>query len=93
LGLEDVCPHRKKPLCKGWRKGDMARAGPTDTFKIENYGNHAWGINRGAAMDLGCNYLLLRDSLLDPIHVASVHQSSFATVATKDTPPAVYEDG
>jgi len=84
--LEDVCPHRKQPLCKGWRKGDMARAGSTDTFKIENYCNPAWGINRGAAMELDCNYLLLCDSLLDPTHVASGHQSSFATAATKDTP-------
>ena len=39
-----------------------------------------------AAMELDCNYLLMCDNLLDPTHVAWVHQSSFATDATKDTP-------
>ena len=86
LGREDACPHRKQPLCKGRRKGDMALADPTDIFAIQNYCNPAWGINRGAAMELDCNYLLLCDSLLDPTHVAWVQQSSFATAATKDTP-------
>ena len=66
---------------------------PTDIFAIKNRGNPAWGINRGAAMELGCNYLLLCDNLLDPTHVAWVHQSSFATAATKDTPPVGHEHG
>ena len=53
----------------------------------------AWGINRGAAMELDCNYLLMCDNLLDPTHVAWVHQSSFATAATKDTPLRITKTG
>jgi vanillate O-demethylase monooxygenase subunit len=37
-------------------------------------------------MELPCNYLLMCDNLLDPTHVAWVHQTSFAQAATKDTP-------
>jgi len=50
---------------------------------------------RGAAMELDCNYLLMCDNLLDPTHVAWVHQSSFAADATKDTPLRITktEDG
>jgi len=66
--------------------GNPALADPSEIFEIENYDNPAWGINRGAAMELDCNYLLMCDNLLDATHVARVHQSSFATTATK-TPP------
>ncbi|SMX44265.1 hypothetical protein OCA8868_03104 [Octadecabacter ascidiaceicola] len=39
---------------------------PADIFEIENYDSPDWGINRGAAMELDCNYLLMCDNLLDP---------------------------
>lgn len=66
--------------------GNPALADPSEIFEIENYDDPAWGINRGDAMELACNYLLTCDNLLDPTHVAWVHQSSFGTSATKDTP-------
>ncbi len=66
--------------------GNPALADPHDIFDIANYGDPAWGINCGEAMELDCDYLLMCDNLLDPTHVAWVHQSSFATAATKDTP-------
>ena len=66
--------------------GNLALTDVSDIFKIENYDNPAWGINRGAAMELDCNYLLMCDNLLDRTYVVWSHQSSFATDATKDTP-------
>ena len=69
--------HEKYGLVWIWM-GNPALADPNDIFEIENYDNPAWGINRGAAMELDCNYLLMCDNLLDPTHVAWVHQSSFA---------------
>lgn len=66
--------------------GNPALADPTDIFEIEHYDNPAWGINRGAAMELDCNYLLMCDNLLDPTHVAWVHASSFGQTAAKDAP-------
>ncbi len=63
--------------------GNPALADPTEIFEIENYGNPEWGINRGAAMELDCNYLLMCDKLLDPTHMAWVHQSSFARTQPK----------
>ena len=77
--------HEKYGLVWIWM-GNPALADPDEIFEIENYDNPEWGINRGAAMELDCNYLLMCDNLLDPTHVAWVHQSSFATDATKDTP-------
>lgn len=77
--------HAKYGLIWIWM-GNPVLADPEDIFKIENYGNPDWGINRGDAMELQCNYLLMTDNLLDPTHVAWVHAGSFAQDATKDTP-------
>ena len=77
--------HEKYGLVWIWM-GNPAMADPTEIFEIEHWGDPAWGINRGQAMELPCNYLLMCDNLLDPTHVAWVHQSSFAQSATKDTP-------
>jgi len=66
--------------------GNPAIADPAEVFEIENWGDPAWGVNRGAALDLECNYLLMTDNLLDPTHVAWVHGSSFGQAATRDTP-------
>ena len=69
--------------------GDPALADPADIFEIENYDNPEWGINRGAAMEINCNYMLMTDNLLDPSHVAWVHTTSFAEDSTRDTPLSV----
>lgn len=66
--------------------GNAAIAAPDDIIDIPNFDSPDWGINSGDAMELSCNYLLMCDNLLDPSHVAWVHESSFAQAATKDTP-------
>jgi vanillate O-demethylase monooxygenase subunit len=66
--------------------GDPALADPAKIIEVAHYGDPAWGVNRGDAIDLECNYLYVTDNLLDPSHVAWVHQSSFGQSATKDTP-------
>lgn len=77
--------HEKYGLVWIWM-GNPALAEPSEIFEIQNYDNPDWGINRGAAMELPCNYLFMCDNLLDPSHVAWVHEGSFAQDATKDTP-------
>ncbi len=66
--------------------GDPAKADPAAIFDIPEWGNPSWGVSRGDAMTLECNYLYMTDNLLDPSHVAWVHQSSFAGAGTDETP-------
>ncbi len=49
-------------------------------------GRPGWGVNRGESMTLECNYLYMTDNLLDPSHVAWVHQSSFGNAAAEEAP-------
>ena len=77
--------HEKYGLVWIWM-GNAAVADPGAIFDIPNFEHPDWGINRGAAMELECNYLLVCDNLLDPTHVAWVHASSFAQDAAKDAP-------
>ena len=75
--------------------GDAALANPDDIFPVEHWGDPAWGVNQGDEMEVACNYLYITDNLLDPTHVAWVHQSSFAGAACEDTPleVTVADDG
>lgn len=57
--------------------GDPDKADPDDILNVEHWGDPAWGVNRGDAMTVNCNYLYLTDNLLDPSHVSWVHQTSF----------------
>ena len=66
--------------------GNPELADPSSIIDIANFDNPEWGVNRGEAMELNCNYLLMCDNLLDPTHVAWVHQNSFAQSQTKDAP-------
>jgi vanillate O-demethylase monooxygenase subunit len=77
--------HEKYGLIWIWM-GNAAMADPADIMEIPNFDSPDWGLNQGAAMELQCNYLLMCDNLLDPTHVAWVHQSSFATPETKSAP-------
>ena len=77
--------HEKYGLVWIWM-GNPVLADPEEIFEIENWGDPAWGINQGAAMELECNYLLMCDNLLDPTHVVWVHGGSFGQAAAKDTP-------
>lgn len=64
--------------------GDADHADPSTIFAVDHWEDPAWGINRGESMVLDCNYLLMTDNLLDPSHVAWVHQSSFGNAATEE---------
>ena len=77
--------HEKYGLVWIWM-GNAAMADPGKIIAIPNFDDPDWGINRGAALELECNYLFVCDNLLDPTHVAWVHQSSFAQDAAKDAP-------
>ncbi|MCY4628553.1 MAG: aromatic ring-hydroxylating dioxygenase subunit alpha, partial [Acidobacteria bacterium] len=77
--------HEKYGLVWIWM-GNPAMADPGKIIAIPNFDDPDWGINRGAALELECNYLFVCDNLLDPTHVAWVHQSSFAQDAAKDAP-------
>lgn len=86
--------HEKYGLAWIWM-GNPVIADPEEIFDIPNYDSPDWGLNRGEAMELDCNYLYMTDNLLDPTHVAWVHAGSFAQDATKNTPLRVSktEDG
>lgn len=66
--------------------GDARAADPADIYKVHFWGDPAWGANAPDAMMFDCNYLYVTDNLLDPTHVAWVHQSSFGGTGTEDTP-------
>ncbi len=66
--------------------GNPALADAGEIFEIGNFDDPAWGMNKGAALSIDCNYLYVTDNLLDPTHVAWVHQSSFGQAATANTP-------
>jgi vanillate O-demethylase monooxygenase subunit len=69
--------------------GRAERADPAAIFHVEHWGNPAWGMTRGDAMTVNCNYLYMTDNLLDPSHVAWVHRSSFGNAACESTPVQV----
>lgn len=75
--------------------GDPALADPTTIFDVRHWGDPAWGTTDGDDMVVACNYLYIVDNLLDPSHVAWVHQSSFAGAGTDDVPmeTTVADDG
>ncbi len=77
--------HEKYELVWIWM-GDPILSDTSKIFEVEHYDDPEWGINRGKALEIECNYLLVTDNLLDPSHVAWVHQSSFGQAATKDVP-------
>lgn len=55
--------------------GEAEKADPALIFQVEHWGDPAWVLNSGESMLLDCNYLYMTDNLLDPSHVAWVHQS------------------
>jgi vanillate O-demethylase monooxygenase subunit len=50
----------------------------------------AWGRNSGDTLDVECHYLYVTDNLLDPSHVAWVHQSSIADTASANVPVDIH---
>ena len=75
--------------------GESEKADKSKLYKIENYENTDWGFTEGGMLEIDCHYLWLTDNLLDPTHVAYVHQSSFAASGTGDTPLEIetFSDG
>lgn len=75
--------------------GDIEKADPNAIFAVDHWGDPAWGVNRGESMLLDCHYLFMTDNLLDPSHVAWVHQGSFGGAGTEETPleTTVHEKG
>ena len=72
--------------------GDPQLAEPSTIFGVEHYGDPSWGITRGDAMMVDCNYLYMTDNLLDPSHVAWVHPGSFGNAACESEPVKVKAD-
>ncbi len=66
--------------------GDVDKADPDKVFRVEEWGDPSWGINRGDSMEIACNYLYMTDNLLDPSHVAWVHPSTFGNAACEEEP-------
>ena len=66
--------------------GNPERADPAGIVEIKHYGDPDWGLNTGPAMDFSCDYRYIVDNLLDPSHVAWVHDTSFAQEAARDAP-------
>lgn len=75
--------------------GDPALADETKIFEVEHYDDPSWGRNVPEQMEIACHYLYMTDNLLDPSHVAWVHQSSFAAAGTEETPleTTITDDG
>ncbi len=66
--------------------GDPALADSAKLLEIAEWDDPNWGVNRGDSMTIDCNYLYMTDNLLDPSHVAWVHQSTFGTSACESQP-------
>src|SRR5690606_22218157 len=55
--------------------GDPAKADPADIIQVDHWGDPAWGVNRGDALLVHCNYLYLTDNELDRSDVSWGHQT------------------
>ncbi|MEL7939516.1 MULTISPECIES: aromatic ring-hydroxylating dioxygenase subunit alpha [Pseudomonas] len=77
--------HERYGLVWVWM-GDADQADPAKLLEIPEWDDPAWGLNRGDSMTIQCNYLYMTDNLLDPSHVAWVHQSSFGNAACESRP-------
>lgn len=86
--------HERYGLVWLWM-GEAALADPGKLLEIAEWDDPNWGVNRGDSMTIECNYLYMTDNLLDPSHVAWVHQSTFGTSACESEPlkTVVNDDG
>jgi phenylpropionate dioxygenase-like ring-hydroxylating dioxygenase large terminal subunit len=71
--------------------GAPALADPSTIFPIAHWEDPAWGRSKGESMTVACNYLYVTDNLLDPSHVAWVHQTSFGNDACEEEPVVTTE--
>lgn len=66
--------------------GASVEADPTAIIDIPEFDDPSWGVSRGSSMGVESNYLYLVDNLLDPSHVAWVHQTSFGDESCQNIP-------
>lgn len=71
--------------------GDPALADESTILQLDDYDDPGWGLTDGGVLDCKCHYLYLLDNLLDPSHVAWVHETSFASAGTEDVPLKIEE--
>ena len=71
--------------------GEPELADESALLDLADFDDDAWGLTDGGMLECQCHYLYLLDNLLDPSHVAWVHQASFASDGTADV-PLVIED-
>ncbi len=85
--IPDNADIRSYPVIERWNwiwiwMGDPARADEGKIIDIPHFDDPNWGVNRGPAMDIACNYQFMTDNLLDPSHVSFVHSSSLGNEDT-----------
>jgi phenylpropionate dioxygenase-like ring-hydroxylating dioxygenase large terminal subunit len=73
--------------------GDPVLADPDRVFPVDHWGEPGWARNQGGSMTVACNYLFVTDNLLDPSHVAWVHQSSFGSPDCEEEPVTATSTG
>lgn len=73
--------------------GPPELADPATIFPVQHWGEPGWGTNSGDAMTVDAHYLFVTDNLLDPSHVAWVHQGSFGNAACESEPVSVQAGG
>ena len=71
--------------------GQPELADEAKILQLADFDDPGWGLTDGGMLECQCHYLYLLDNLLDPSHVAWVHQTSFASAGTEDV-PLVIED-
>ena len=69
--------------------GTPELADESSLLQVADYDNENWGLTDGGMLECQCHYLYLLDNLLDPSHVAWVHQTSFASAGTEDVPLSI----
>ena len=98
----DTIPKQAKvrayPIVERWNwiwiwMGDPELADDQLIIDIPEYDNPDWGVNRGPAMDIACNYQHMTDNLVDPSHVSFVHKTSLGNDETIDTPVQTEVEG
>ena len=72
---------RHYPVIERWGlvwiwMGDLEQTDESKLIDIPHYDNPTWTVNRGAAMDINCDYRYMTDNLVDPSHVTYVHKTS-----------------
>ncbi|MBT3427149.1 MAG: aromatic ring-hydroxylating dioxygenase subunit alpha [Gammaproteobacteria bacterium] len=83
-GQEKISPDarvKSYPVVERWNllwvwMGEAGSENTDDIIEIPHYTDSHWGINRGPAMSIDCDYRYMTDNLVDPSHVSYVHKSS-----------------